>query len=57
MAAAKDQEPASVTVVGSDGTEVEMVVIGDVRYRADDPVITKLRKQAADKSRSSSATK
>jgi hypothetical protein len=55
MAVAKDKD--SQTVVGSDGTEVEMVVVDGVRYRADDPVITKLRKAAENKARSGGTTK
>lgn len=60
MATAKDQpaeKSQTVNIVGSDGTTVEMVVVDGVRYRADDPIVVKLRKQAADKSRSPSGTK
>lgn len=60
MATAKDQpaeKSPTVNVVGSDGTTVEMVVIDGVRYRSDDPIVVKLRKQAGDKSRSGGQTK
>lgn len=53
--AAKDKD--SHTIVGSDGTEVEMVVVDGVRYRADDPLVVKMRKAAENKSRSGGTTK
>jgi hypothetical protein len=60
MAATKEPptgEAKNATITGSDGTTVEMVVIDGVRYRADDPMVAKLRKPAENKTRSGGATK